>query len=125
MPGLDPARDLDGMRVRELVRRVLRSGGTDLDAVEELVFVQELDDPLGFTEATDPAVERSILHEAFDVELAEYIAEILADNRLTAAEVVQLRSSLSAASGRLFDPDVALAPYEAVLAAARGDHKER
>src|SRR5687768_4598066 len=100
--------------VRGLVRRVLRSGGTDLDAVEELVFLQK-DDALHRT-ATSVQDDRAILELAFHAELAEYIAELIADDRLTVAESVRLRSSLMAASGPRFDPQRALAPFEQILA---------
>ena len=113
------ADEVDEGNVRALVRRVLRSGGRDLDAVEELVFLQDHDDPFAVTTTTDPTTERRLLQEAFEVELREYIANLLNDDRLTPAEEVELASATVAASGRLFDPIVALAPYEQALATAR------
>jgi hypothetical protein len=113
------ANTVDEANVRALVRRVLRSGGRDLDAVEELVFLQDHDDPFAVTTTTDPTTDRRLLHDAFEVELRESIAKLLNDDRLTPDKDVELASATIAASGRLFDPVIALAPYAQALAAAR------
>ncbi len=117
----DPAsvRRADVGNVRSLVRRVLRSGGRDLPANEELVFLQDLDDPFSFTGTTDQHDEFRILQEAFRYELEDYVNELLSDDRLTQAEALQLRSAVVAASGRSFNPELALEPFEDAFRAAR------
>lgn len=108
----------DEKKVHALVKRVLRSGGRDLNATEELVFLQ-MGDPLDYTSTKDPTIDLGLLHQAFDDELSAYLGELLADDELTADEALRLRSSVMAASGPMFDPVVALAPYEDALAHAR------
>ena len=87
----------DGTKVRALVRRVLHTGGTDRDAVEELAFFA-ISDPFTFTVSSDED-DRSILQWAISVELANLIRELLADGVLSSQENDRLRGALSALSG--------------------------
>jgi hypothetical protein len=101
------------------VRGVLHSGATDLSANEELKFLRDLGDPFELTATTDAATEESLLHQQFPIELNDFIDTLLSDGRLTQQEGVKLRSAVTAASGRQFNPEAALAALDEILGNAR------
>ncbi len=91
------SRDLD--QLRGLIRRVLHSGGADLEANEELEFFQDHGDPFVVTATTSPSADRALLQEAFRLELDAFIAELLADGRVTPEEAAKRRSAMFAVEG--------------------------